>query len=688
MWRKPVVWLVLFVLAVAGVLAASAHFDEAFPVVSLNLKMDRQQALAAARERATSLDWPTSEFREAASFGLRDSEVQTYVELEGGGEAAWQHLLQTSPYRPYIWTVREFKDGDAHAAYTRFAPDGTPVGFRLQIPEGEAGAHLPADSARQIAERAAASEWGVDLSKYHFLEASQEARPTGRVDHTFTYELNDQPYGDARVRLRLGVVGDRFAELTHFVKVPEAFTRHYEDMRSRNDLIAFISNLAFLILYFGGGGIALVLLLRAGWVRWRTPLKWAAVIGFLMFLASLNQLPLQWMGYDTAVPAGSFLIQQVFQAIGAFVGTAMLLTFVFMTAETMDRRAFPGHVQLWKVWNGDVARSNTLLGQTLGGYLFSGFFITYAVVFYVIATHGLGWWSPSEATVNPNLLATPFPWISGVATSLMAGFWEESLFRAVPLAGAALLGERFGRRKAWIVGALLLEALIFASAHANYAQQPPYARVVELFIPAIALGLVYLRFGLLPGVLAHASYDLTWFSLPLFSMHGAPVSKGLVIAVALVPLAVVLVARVRRGGRADAPENAYNRAWVPPRPRDAVAAEEAPARQRRPTRLLSTPVLAAGLVVGMALWVLFTRTGMDTDRLEVDAQQAETTARAVLAEHDVKLDDSWRMLRTVTGSPSSVDRFVWEEAGPSAYRLLLDHFLPGPRWRVRFVRFT
>ncbi|MEJ2216691.1 MAG: CPBP family glutamic-type intramembrane protease [Gemmatimonadota bacterium] len=743
MWRKPIVWIVLFLFAGAAVVTASAHFDEAFPVVSLDLRMDRQQALSAARERATSLDWSTSEFRQAASFGLRDSEVQTYVELEGGGESAWKHLLESSPYRPYIWTVREFREGDAHEARVRFAPDGVPVGFRLQIPEDEPGAALSVDSARALAEHAATSKWGVDLAKYHFLEASQEARPTGRVDHTFTYELNDQPYGDARVRLRLGVVGGSFAQLTHLVKVPEAFTRHYEDMRSRNTLIALISNLAFIILYFGGGcGLALLLLLRAGWVRWRTPLKWASIIGVLMFLASLNQLPLQWMGYDTAVSASSFLTRQVLTAVGAFVGTALLLTVVFMTAETMDRRAFPQHVQLWRVWKGDVARSNTVLGQTLGGYLFTGFFITYAVVFYLVATHVLRWWSPSEAMVQPDLLATPFPWISGVATSFFAGFWEESLFRAVPLAGAALLGERFGRRKAWIVGALLLEALVFASAHANYAQQPAYARVVELFLPAIALGLVYLRFGLLPGVLAHATYDLTWFSLPLFSMSGAPSSKAIVIVAALVPLGVVLVARLRRGARREASADAYNRAWTPvtakPAPRGAVepgaaaagaagavpgeaqglpaeggvaeggegregvaaggvagvgagageGAAEGMGAGARPARGLGAPVLIAGLLVGMALWVLFVRTGMDTDRLVVSAQQAETTARAVLAKHHVELDDSWRTLRTVTGSPSAADRFVWQEGGPAAYRMLLGHFLPGPRWHVRFARFT
>ncbi|NIP59441.1 MAG: hypothetical protein GWM92_14035, partial [Gemmatimonadetes bacterium] len=63
------------------------------------------------------------------------------------------------------------------------------------------------------------------------------------------------------------------------------------------------------------------------------------------------------------------------------------------------------------------------------------------------------------------------------------------LFRAVPLAGAALLGERFGRRRLWIGSALVLQAVIFAAAHANYPQQPAYARLVELLIPSLVFGL-------------------------------------------------------------------------------------------------------------------------------------------------------------------------------------------------------
>ena len=88
------------------------------------------------------------------------------------------------------------------------------------------------------------------------------------------------------------------------------------------------------------------------------------------------------------------------------------------------------------------------------------------------------------------MLAAYFPWLSSIAISLQAGFWEECLFRAIPTAGAALLGQRYGRSRLWIAGAFLLQMIIFGAAHANYPAQPAYARVVEL------LALCHIRLSL------------------------------------------------------------------------------------------------------------------------------------------------------------------------------------------------
>jgi len=102
---------------------------------------------------------------------------------------------------------------------------------------------------------------------------------------------------------------------------------------------------------------------------------------------------------------------------------------------------------------------------------------------------------PFRRPLRPNVIANYFPWLSSLAISLQAGFWEECLFRAIPLASAALLGQRFGGKKWWILGALVLQALIFGGGHANYPAQPAYARLVELILPAIGFGVLYLLFA-------------------------------------------------------------------------------------------------------------------------------------------------------------------------------------------------
>lgn len=707
MWRKPVVWIALVVLSLAGAGIAGTYFDRAFPVVSLELELDRAEALERARDHAVAADWPTAGFRQAASFGLRDRMVQTYVELEAGGAGAWQRILASDPYRPYVWRVRQFEEGETHEAEIRFAPDGTPVGFRLTLPEDEPGAVLDADSARVLADAGAAA-WGVDLSTYRLVEVSDELLPGGRLDRTFVYERPGELYGEARARLRVTVAGDRVGEVGHVIEVPEAFQRRYSELRSSNDLIALVASLAIGVLYLGGGcGLGLLLLLRAGWVRWRTAVLWGVGIGGLMFLASINQLPLAWMGYDTAVPAGSFLTEQILLALGVFVGSALFLSLVFIAGETLDRRAFPRHIQLWRSWDDDVARSDTGLGHALGGYVFTGFFVAYVVLFYLVLSRGLDWWTPAEAIVQPDLLATPFPWISGVATSLFAGFSEEALFRAVPLAGAVLLANRYGGRRAWLGAALVIQALIFAAAHANYPQQPPYARVVELFLPALALGAIYLRFGFMPAVIAHFTYDLTWFSLPLFAFEGVWFSKAITVVLGLVPLGVVVAARLRRGA-AEAPEAARNAAWSPDRegedeeagaggpgtaeaPPAPVDAPATPAGERpvagRPA-WLELPWIAAAGALGLVLWIVSADIRSDAPPLEVGRAQAMAVARQELVERGVELDEAeWRELAAPRAGVGRSHRFVWQTAGPGLYRLMLGEHLAGPRWEVRWARF-
>jgi len=466
-FRKPLVWLILVLVAAACSVYCLTYFPRAFPLVNLDLRMDRDAAMDEASRLATEHGWGPEGFRKAAAFQV-DDEVRSFVELEAGGRKAYIEMMGGDLYSPYTWEVRLFLPGEASETRVRFTPAGEFFGFHEVLPEDAPGAALTAEEARTIAERAAIGTWGIDLGAYELVEPRQEVRSGGRIDHTLVYQRPELQVGEGRYRLRLMVSGDRLTEVTHLVKVPEAFERRFQEMRSFNNIIAVASSLVMFVLFLGGGIAGLFFLLRQRWVLWRQPLLWGGIVSLGMALLTINQWPLSWMTYDTALSSGNFLLQRVVLVVAQFFGLGALYVLSFMAAESLTRRAFPGHLQLWKAWTGEVAATPAMLGRTVAGYLLVAVNLAFLVLFYSFAFEKLGWWSPSEALLNPNVLATPFPWLSSIAISLQAGFWEECLFRAVPLAGASLLGTRFGGRRYWIVAALIhlwsiLDAATFQS---------------------------------------------------------------------------------------------------------------------------------------------------------------------------------------------------------------------------------
>ena len=89
----------------------------------------------------------------------------------------------------------------------------------------------------------------------------------------------------------------------------------------------------------------------------------------------------------------------------------------------------------------------------------------------------------------------------------------------------------------------MIGALVFGAGHATYPGLPSYARPVELFVPSIAWGIVYLRYGLLPGMVLHFAFDLVLMSLPLFvaDVPGIGIDRAIVVVTLLAPLLVIAV---------------------------------------------------------------------------------------------------------------------------------------------------
>lgn len=688
MFRKPIFWVAFTLISIASITFSLKYFPQAFPLVSLDLKMNRETALQSAKNLVRDYNWGPEEFKQAATFQV-NGRVQNFVELEAGGVEAFRKMLKDGLYFPYTWRIRHFKEGEVNETLIRFTPSGELYGFKEKLAEDEPGASLTPDSAHTIAETTAKREWHIDLTEYELVEKSQEVRPGGRIDHTFVYERSDVQIGEGRYRLRLVVGGDKLTEFTHFIKIPEAFSRRYEEMRSTNNTLASVAAIAMVILYFLGGCIiGLFFLLRNHWIIWRKPLFWGMFIAFLQVLATINYWPLAWMNYDTALSSQGFLLSQIMQLVLIFLGETLLLTLTFMAAESLTRKAFPQHIQLWRIWSPDVASSPAILGRTTSGYLLVGLFWAFVIALYFFTTKVLGWWTPSSAIFHPDVLATYFPWLTSIAISLHAGFWEECLFRAIPIAGAALIGQRLGHRRIWIIGALIVQALIFGAAHANYPQQPAYARIVELFIPSLMWGSIYLYFGLLPGIILHFTVDVVAIASPLFvsSAPGTWINQAMVIILALIPLWVIIFARLRTRRWHEIREEHYNRSWKSPA---KVESEPSIAEVTEPFTLnpQKTRWVLIGGILGLAIWFFATDFQNYAPTLFIRRNDAKELAKKTMLEQGIELQEPWRTLSKVATPLGQDDRFIWQTGSKEDYKTLMGKYLAPPSWRIRFAQF-
>lgn len=691
MSKRPLFWIFFVLLSGISLFFAIANFSKVMPIVSLDLKMDRRAALRAARSLAEQNHWgPSGAYKQAASFSVDDT-VKTFVELEGGGKEAFGSMLDRGLYAAYTWRVRHFREGEANETTVLFTPAGKPYGFVEKLREDAPGRSLSETEARTLAEDQAGRVWQVDLSQFLSAETSKEVKPSGRTDYTFVYERPSERQGEGRYRLRLVVGGDRLTQLTHFLKVPEAFTRHYEEMRSANNAIALGAMVLAVLLYLiGGGGIGLFKLLRQRWVIWRTPVILAGIIALVEALGAINSWPIDWMRYDTALSGSTFMLNRILQVLLMFLLEVFVLSVSLIAAESLTRRAFPHHPQLWRIWSRDAAGTIQVLGRSIGGYLYACIEMAYIVGFYLIAIRFFHWWTPSDSLVDPDILAHYLPWLSAVAPSLHAGVWEEALFRAIPIAGAALIGSRWGHRRWWIGGALVLQAVIFGGGHASYPSEPAYSRLVELILPAFVWGIIYLCFGLLPVIIMHYIFDLALFSIPLFTSTsvGARVDQVMIVLCGLLPLGIVLVARLRAPAWGTLGESLLNRAWTPPVP-EPVATPQAVSPSLATTRV-SGPRVRWVAALGVAGLLVCGFVGLQADSPRFRIGRGEARARGVqtLSESGFQRSDRWKTFTTVEARIGAKEQFVWRTAGRDVYRSLLGTYVMPASWAVREASFT
>ena len=235
--------------------------------------------------------------------------------------------------------------------------------------------------------------------------------------------------------------------------------------------------------------------------------------------------------------------------------------------------------------------------------------------------------------------------------------------------------------------AFIVQAIIFGAGHAPYPNQPSFARPVELIIPSIGFGLLYVYLGLLPGIVLHFTFDVVWFALPIFMAHAPGIwfQRAMVVAMTLVPVWVVLWRRAQEGRWVELSPADRNAAWTPP---PAVEKPDAPVIQtgHAITAQIRTVWYAlAALSLAVCAYAAFQRSDVPT--LPVSSAQAADIARKALTDRGFNVEPPWRVMPVPEDGSTVEQEFVAETAGKDRRKALLGLYLPKPRWRVRVATF-
>ena len=230
MLKRPAFWILLALVSILGTAAAVHYFPQAFSIVALDITMTRERALAdAARDRrARPVSDPPATARRRRSRSTarrrRSSSWKAAARRRSRACCATALLRLHVARAPLPAKARPTRRPSASR------PTARPYGFVEKMKEDAPGAALAAGAARAIArgtERVRG--WNVDLRR---SRSSNRDRNGGRAGASITRSPTNarQPaLGEGRYRLRLVVSGDRLTEVTHFVRIPEAFTRRYDE---------------------------------------------------------------------------------------------------------------------------------------------------------------------------------------------------------------------------------------------------------------------------------------------------------------------------------------------------------------------------------------------------------------------------------------------------------------------------
>ncbi len=325
-------WAIVALLAIGAIcLAISVKlFPTVFPEATIKFDLDRKQSRVRAESMLREMNFDVAGYRYGSSFVYDDS-AKVFLERELGLAAMNEAVTKTA--KIWRWSHRWYKALQKEEYTVEIAPTGEVVKVERLLPDDSPGERpgvdemtppgqdlstasanrLSEEEARGLAERFLARVHPAGTSDLRYLGATAREWKS-RTDRTFTWERVGIDWKGGRYRHKVVVQGDRVGGYEEFVQVPEAWTRDYQQLRSKNTTAGAVDTVFFLLTILAMI-VMIFLRFRGHEIRWRFAVTLALVGGGLAILTSLNNLPQQFYQFDTTRSWGGFVSATVINAL-------------------------------------------------------------------------------------------------------------------------------------------------------------------------------------------------------------------------------------------------------------------------------------------------------------------------------------------------------------------------------------
>ncbi len=515
----------------------------------VNLTVNKQSALTVSDKYLKARGVDTKKYVKSITFGS-DAGFNRYFQHAAGLKAEEVFIVQHD-YDLFYWRVRLFKELQKEEFLVYISPrSGRVIKFTHLIEDLEPRVDLGKDIAKQKAASFLESNFGIDLEKYDFHEEKVK-RYEKRIEYIFSWEKKNIyiPWKEgqcgAKLLTEVTVSGDEVREFyKNKLELPEKFIRYAQNQFILGEYFYGIFFLIFLGLL--GWSVSIVLK-RKNDLSTRLAKKWFYYVSGFLIIVNIadifNNLQSVFMFYQTSASLSSFFGLVITKWIFSIGFLALGFIMPGLAGESLRSEVFPkDKFSSFLYYIKSSFFNRGLTRAVLLGYLVWVIMLGLQAVIFYNGQKFLGVWREFNSLTD--FSSAYIPLLSAFVIGVTASLSEEITFRLFGIS----LAKKYLRNS---ILAIIVISVIWGMGHTLYAIFPVWFRIIEVSLLGIFYGFIFMRFGLIPLIVAHYLFDVFWCSAAYVLGHTTWYLFCNAIGLLCIPLILAIIAYFLNAGEQE-----------------------------------------------------------------------------------------------------------------------------------------